>query len=114
MLRYRHPEPNHPHPAVLRRGDTGVPGDLPAPVRCNGITGHGVRSLWGRGAGHLQHEEDPAHQLGAAFHWKVEDFGPNFSSTPKEGYISPGMQVKFQEAQTSPSIEGIGPVLGQE
>ncbi len=31
--------------------------------------------------------------IGAAFHWKIEDFGPNFSITPKDGYISPGMQV---------------------
>ena len=33
--------------------------------------------------------------IGAAFHWKVEDFGPNFSIAPKDGYISPGMQVKL-------------------
>lgn len=31
--------------------------------------------------------------IGAAFRWKLEDFGPHFSIAPKEGYISPGMQV---------------------
>lgn len=31
--------------------------------------------------------------IGAAFSWKTGDFGPHFSIAPKEGYISPGMQV---------------------
>lgn len=33
--------------------------------------------------------------IGAAFHWKVDDFGPEFTISPKEGYISAGMQVKL-------------------
>lgn len=31
--------------------------------------------------------------IGAAFRWKADDFGPHFSIIPKEGYISPGMHV---------------------
>lgn len=32
--------------------------------------------------------------IGAAFHWKAEDFGPHFTIAPTEGYISPGKQVR--------------------
>ena len=31
--------------------------------------------------------------IGAAFCWETRGFGPNFSISPKEGYISSGMQV---------------------
>lgn len=33
--------------------------------------------------------------IGANFSWKGEDFGPHFSISPTEGYISPGMQVRY-------------------
>ncbi|KAL5467034.1 hypothetical protein EMCRGX_G031201 [Ephydatia muelleri] len=33
--------------------------------------------------------------IGARFHWDAEKFVPDFSITPVEGYISPGMEVTF-------------------
>jgi len=34
--------------------------------------------------------------VGAAFAWNADRFGPDFSVTPIKGYISPGMDVSFQ------------------
>lgn len=34
--------------------------------------------------------------IGAAFNWDTEAFGPEFSITPKEGYISSGKQVSAE------------------
>ena len=33
--------------------------------------------------------------IGARFHWDVLKFAPDFSISPVEGYISPGMEVPF-------------------
>ena len=33
--------------------------------------------------------------IGAAFSWNADKFGPDFSVSPAEGYISPGMEVPF-------------------
>ena len=43
--------------------------------------------------------------IGAAFHWKVEEFGPNFSISPKDGYISPGMQVRKSRSCASANLQ---------
>ncbi|KAJ3287536.1 hypothetical protein HK104_008544 [Borealophlyctis nickersoniae] len=46
--------------------------------------------------------------IGAKFHWDAAKFGPDFSITPSEGYISPGMdislEITFHPTEINPDI----------